>query len=47
MEIQYSKGWEDIPEDEPDEVDRQMLSEIEKNPECHEFVRAEDIDWEN
>lgn len=44
--IQYApKSWEDIHEEEPDAIDLQMLEEIEKNPECHEFVKESDIDW--
>lgn len=41
------RGWEDIPEEEPDEADLRMLDDIEKNPECREFVREADIDWES
>ncbi len=31
------KDWGDIPEEEPDEWDLEMLKEIENNPECKEF----------
>lgn len=34
------KAWNNIPEEVPDEIDLQMLKEIEKAPECHEFVPA-------
>lgn len=55
MEVQYSKqaekyktiSWNDIEEAEPDAIDLQMLKAIEKDPECHEFVKESDIDWNN
>jgi len=37
-----SRSWEDIEETAPDEWDLQMLDDIERNPECHEFVSQED-----
>ncbi len=37
--------WDDIEEEEPDEIDLQMLKAIEEDPECHEFVKESDIDW--
>lgn len=37
--------WENIEEEEPDEIDLQMLKAIEDDPECHEFVKESDIDW--
>mgnify|MGYP007069852127 FL=1 len=44
--IHYApKKWEDIPEEEPDAIDLQMLEEIDINPECHEFIKESDIDW--
>ena len=36
--------WALIPEEEPDEIDLYMLEEIEKNPDCHEFVSSEEIE---
>lgn len=41
-----SPSWETIEEEEPDEVDLQMLAAIEEDPECREFTRESDIDWE-
>lgn len=38
--------WESIEEEEPDEIDLQMLKAIEDNPECHEFTKETDILWE-
>ncbi len=32
-----SKTWEDISEEEPDEFDLEMISEIEKDPNCTTF----------
>lgn len=40
-----TSSWENIEEVEPDEIDLAMLNEIENNPECHEFVSAEEIKW--
>lgn len=37
-----SVSWEDIEEVEPDEFDLQMLSEIENNPECKEFMSSDE-----
>lgn len=30
--------WNDIPEVKPDELDRKMLSEMESDPDCREFI---------
>ena len=38
--------WANIEEVEPDEIDLQMLEAIENDPECHEFVKESDIDWD-
>ncbi|MCD7904732.1 MAG: hypothetical protein LUG24_03985 [Clostridiales bacterium] len=35
--------WDDIEEVEPDEWDLQMLSEIESDPDCKEFVSEEEL----
>lgn len=40
------KSWNDIPEIEPDETDLRMLKEIEKDPECHEFIPENEISWD-
>ncbi len=37
------KTWEDIPEEEPDEIDLIMLQEIESNPDCQEFVSSDEV----
>ena len=39
-------SWENIEEEEPDEIDLQMLKAIENDPECHEFTKESDILWE-
>jgi len=36
------RSWEDIPETVPDEIDLQMIKEMEKDPDCHEFVSEEE-----
>lgn len=38
--------WESIEEEEPDEIDLQMLNAIDNDPECHEFVKESDINWD-
>ena len=38
----FGTNWDDIEEVEPDDWDMQMLSEIKADPECHEFVSAND-----
>ena len=37
------RSWEDIEEVTPDEWDLKMLDEINRNPDCHEFVSQEDL----
>ena len=39
------RSWNDIPEVEPDEADLRILKEIENDPECHEFLSNQEIDW--
>ena len=39
-------AWDDIEETEPDEIDLQMLKAIEENPDCHEFTKENDINWD-
>ncbi len=36
------KEWSNIPEEVPDDIDLAMLSEIKKDPECHEFVTSKE-----
>lgn len=38
-------AWDAIEEVAPDEIDLQMLHAIENDPECHEFTKESDIDW--
>ncbi len=42
----FPLSWNDIKEELPDETDIQMLNEIENNPECHEFIKESDINWD-
>lgn len=35
-------NWNNIPEEEPDEIDLAMLRDIETDPECKEFLSAEE-----
>ncbi len=42
----FAPSWDSIEEEEPDELDLQMLKAIEANPECHEFTPEADINWE-
>ena len=37
------KSWDNIKEVVPDKWDLEMLDEIDKNPDCHEFVSQEDL----
>lgn len=41
--IIFSKNWEDIKEAEPDEIDLLMLKEIERDPDCHEFISSDEL----
>lgn len=38
-------SWDAIEEAEPDEIDLQMLNETKNDPDCHEFIKESDIDW--
>ena len=38
----FETNWDDIEEVEPDDWDLHMLSEIKADPECHEFISAND-----
>lgn len=35
-------NWNNIPEEDPDEIDLAMLRDIEADPECKEFLSAEE-----
>lgn len=37
------KSWEDIKEVSPDEWDLEMLDDIDKNPDCHEFISQDEL----
>ena len=39
-------AWDGIEEVEPDDIDRQMMHEMESDPDCNEFVNHDDIDWD-
>ncbi len=39
-------SWDDIEEEAPDAIDLQMLQAIDEDPECHEFTKESDINWE-
>lgn len=41
-----SSTWANIREEAPDAIDLQMLQAIENDPECHEFIKESDIDWD-
>lgn len=41
----FSFSWNNIKEEAPDEIDLQMLKEIEADPECREFTKESDINW--
>ena len=42
--VQLKDTWDMIEEVEPDEIDLEMLTEIETNPDCHVFVSEEEMD---
>ena len=46
MQSKLRTSWDDIEEVEPDETDLQMLKAIEEDPECHQFTRENDINWD-
>lgn len=37
------RSWSDIEEVSPDEWDLKMLKDIDKNPDCHEFVSQDEL----
>lgn len=37
------KSWEDIEKVTPDELDLKMLDDIDKNPDCHEFISQDEL----
>lgn len=45
IEKKFNHSWNAIEEVEPDEDDLAMLRAIETDPECHEFTKETDIDW--
>lgn len=42
----FTPSWDNIEEIEPDKFDLQMLKAIESDPECHEFVSENEINWD-
>lgn len=42
----FTPSWDDIEEEVPDEFDLQMLKAIETDPECHEFTKENEINWD-
>lgn len=38
-------SWNDIEAEAPDAFDLQMLKAIENDPECHEFTKESEINW--
>ena len=40
---QYEQEWDSIEEVEPDEVDLEMLSEIDANPDCKVFISEKEL----
>ncbi len=38
-----SRSWDDIEDVPPDEWDLKMLEDIDKNPDCHEFVSQDEL----
>ena len=42
--IQLNDPWDMIEEAEPDAIDREMLAEIDHNPDCHIFISEEEMD---
>lgn len=39
----HNREWVSIPEEKPDAIDLAMLTEIQNNPDCHEFVPLEEV----
>lgn len=37
------EGWDSIPEEDPDEIDLEMIHDALNDPDCREFVSAEEI----
>lgn len=46
IEKKYSPSWDDIEEEEPDEIDLRMLEAIKTDPDCHEFTGESGIQWD-
>ena len=47
IQKKFVPSWDGIEEIEPDEDDIAMLQAIAEDPECHEFTKESDIDWNN
>ena len=43
----FSDIWDNVPEDEPDEWDLQMLQDINIDPDCKSFTPEASIAWNN
>lgn len=42
IQVTFQKReWASIPEEKPDDIDLAMLTEIENNPDCHEYISSE------
>ncbi len=46
IEKNYSPSWDDIAEEDPDEIDLKMLEAIKTDPDCHEFTGESGIQWD-
>ena len=44
VSIQLKDPWDMIEEENPDEFDLEMLTEIENNPDCKEFMSEAEMD---
>lgn len=42
----FNPAWDEVREAMPDEVDLQMLKAIASDPDCQEFTRESEIDWD-
>lgn len=38
----YADGWDSIEEVQPDELDLQMIRQIQQDPDCQDFVSAQE-----
>lgn len=46
LKKKYSPSWDDIAEEDPDEIDLKMLEAIKTDPDCHEFTEESGIQWD-